>query len=587
MTHRRDRGATIPIVALALPVLILMTAFAIDLGRQRSSRRTMQARADVIALDLVRLADGRPEAEVIAGDADHLSAEQALVQSAARNGIARAQITEVDWGTFVGGAFNTTALPVPTAVRVTAEETTDYFFQPGSGDVARSAVATNSPTVDVTVGAIGAGFQPGYPGASAQIAIQVQALNSRLAGQFNASTPTPSTGFDLVGYQGLAAADVDLWRVAANGGFGSPNELMDSDITAGQFFSWSAQALDQQAAEGDPNAANAATQLRRFESQMGVDSTSTMQMGDTFEFAQGGDDAAASGSVNVVDLLSGGAHAINGSSCSPAVPAGEPCTFLSYNLTPTIPGISSITVSQQTIRPPTYAFNQRVGDLVSNAQVRFQVDLTVAPLAGMTQAVTIPIVVEAATADGTVDRLSCNTPATASEADIEVDTSAVRVTLGTAVDLSAANLVINDARLVQAGGVTISTLLNLGLALGAITGLDLTGALTASASGTLLGANDQLLFFDPNDPPVDYQRAPGGLGGTSLAAQMQSSFVARLSNTLLGATASANLFNQLGYVFNNLTPSILDPLLQSAGVTIAGADVKAEDLECNGPMLVG
>ncbi len=46
----RDRGATLPIVALLLPVLILMPAFAVDLGRQRSSRRTMQARADVIAL---------------------------------------------------------------------------------------------------------------------------------------------------------------------------------------------------------------------------------------------------------------------------------------------------------------------------------------------------------------------------------------------------------------------------------------------------------------------------------------------------------------------------------------------------------
>ncbi|MGH9275543.1 MAG: pilus assembly protein TadG-related protein, partial [Acidimicrobiales bacterium] len=51
----RDRGATLPIVALILPVLIIMTAFAVDLGRQRSSRRTMQARADIVALDMVRL----------------------------------------------------------------------------------------------------------------------------------------------------------------------------------------------------------------------------------------------------------------------------------------------------------------------------------------------------------------------------------------------------------------------------------------------------------------------------------------------------------------------------------------------------
>ncbi len=56
---RGDRGAVLPLVAIVLPVLILLTAFAVDLGRQRASRRTMQARADVIALDLARLMDGR------------------------------------------------------------------------------------------------------------------------------------------------------------------------------------------------------------------------------------------------------------------------------------------------------------------------------------------------------------------------------------------------------------------------------------------------------------------------------------------------------------------------------------------------
>ena len=60
-----DRGATLPILAVTLPVLILMTAFAVDLGRQRMDRRTMQARADVVSLDLLRLADGRTEHERI------------------------------------------------------------------------------------------------------------------------------------------------------------------------------------------------------------------------------------------------------------------------------------------------------------------------------------------------------------------------------------------------------------------------------------------------------------------------------------------------------------------------------------------
>ncbi len=570
---RRDRGATLPIVAILLPVLILMTAFAVDLGRQRSSRRTMQARADVIALDMVRLADGRTEVEIVAGDATHPSAESALSASAARNGIERSKIVELDWGTMVAGVFNTSSLPVPNAVKVTARESTTYFFQPGAGSAERSAVATRSPLVDLSVGSLAAGFQPNIPN-SAALDAEVNALNARLAAHFGATVPNPgSAGFDLVGYRGLAAADVDLWRVAANGGFASPDALMSSDITAGQLFTWTASALDQQAAEGDPNAASGAAQLRRFQTQMGVNSNATMRLGDTITFQQGGDDAAAAGTVNALDLLSGSADVINGSS------------FLTYQLAPTVPGITSVTVKQRTIVPATTELGLGVGGSATNKQVRFQVDLVVAPLVGMTQAVKIPLVVEAATAVGTVGRLSCATPSTASEAAIDTSTSAVKVTLGTAADLSASNLVISQGVMIDAGGLTVSALLNLGLSLATITGLNLSSTTTGTATATLGGGSTQLTFL-PEVPPVPWQRAPGGFGATSLGTQLQSSFVARLNNALLGTTASSAMATQLGYVFGNLDTTIVDPLLKASGVSIGGADVRAYHLQCRGPMLV-
>ncbi len=571
--HGRDRGATLPIVALLLPVLIIMTAFAVDLGRQRSSRRTMQARADVIALDLVRLADGRTEVQIAAGDSLHPSAETALVDAAARNGIARAQVTGVDWGTMAGSVFNTSSLPFPTAVKVTTRETTAYFFQPGSGDVERSAVATQAPLVDLTVGALAAGFQPSVPD-SAALNAQVNALNARLAASFGATVPNPGTaGFDLVGYRGLAAADVDVRRVAANAGFGSPSQLLGSTITVGQLFDATATALDQQAAEGDPNAAGAATQLRRFRTQMGVNNNATLQLGNTVHFTQGGDDAAASGAVNVLELLSGSADVINGAA------------LLAYQLTPTVPGITSVNVAQRAIVPAT-TNRVGVGGTVVNKQVRFQVNLTVAPLLGMTQNVTIPLVVEGATAVGTVSSLVCGTPDVDSQAQIAVSTNLLKVTLGTAVDLSAATLVINQGVLVQAGGLTVSSLLSLGLSLATILGLNLSTTTTGTATATLGGGNSQLTFY-PNDPPVDYQRAPGGVGATSLGAQLQSSLVARLNNSLLGTTASTNMANQLSYVFTNLDSTIVGPLLAASGVSIGGADVLAENLQCKGPKLVG
>src|SRR3954452_21826476 len=54
-----DRGAVLPIVALSLAVLMVMTAFSGDVGRQMMRRREAQGSADVMSRDLARLVDGR------------------------------------------------------------------------------------------------------------------------------------------------------------------------------------------------------------------------------------------------------------------------------------------------------------------------------------------------------------------------------------------------------------------------------------------------------------------------------------------------------------------------------------------------
>src|SRR3954471_25054439 len=59
-----DRGAVLPIVALSLAVLMVMTAFSVDIGRQMMRRREAQGSADVIALDLARLVDGRTRSAI-------------------------------------------------------------------------------------------------------------------------------------------------------------------------------------------------------------------------------------------------------------------------------------------------------------------------------------------------------------------------------------------------------------------------------------------------------------------------------------------------------------------------------------------
>jgi uncharacterized membrane protein len=61
---RDDRGVVIPIVALSLTFLMLMTAFTVDLGRLMVTSRQVQSVADVTSLDLVRQLDGRTVAQI-------------------------------------------------------------------------------------------------------------------------------------------------------------------------------------------------------------------------------------------------------------------------------------------------------------------------------------------------------------------------------------------------------------------------------------------------------------------------------------------------------------------------------------------
>jgi uncharacterized membrane protein len=596
---RDERGLALPIVALMIGTLVLMASFAVDLGRQRTDRRLAQAGADVIALDMMRVVNGRTLQAVVAdsGTVTALNASAARndfvnnVPPAAASDTHLPRITALQWGVITPGNDGDTFEPlynmvggdgdgdgnddrfqVPNAVRITTERTTDFFFQPGDKGVIRTAIAALPlPDVDVTVGSVAAGFKPGYPVAAATLSVTVQVLNRRLHRQFNATSPTPSTAFDLVGYQGLAAADVDLWRVAANAGFASPNDMAHSSMTTGQFFNATASALDQQAAEGDPNAANAATQLRRFQTQMGADSTGTMQVGNVASFAQGGDDAAADGKINVLDWLSGTAQVINNQN------------FASFTFNPGIPGVASASVQQYTVSKATTEENKALGESVHNDQVRFAVNLTVAPLTGMTSPVNIPLVIQAANADALVSSLNCADPVTGSVAGLHVTTSGASVTLGTTSDLAASTVVTTPGVLVQ-GGLGLlnsSVFLALGLTPLQVASLNLTGSLTATGAATVLGGTSDHTFLS-NAPPVAFQRAPGGLGAATLGSQLSASLSASQGSSVLNSTATTALRNQLAYVFNNVQALVIDPLLQQAGVNIAGADVKAEDMNCDG-----
>src|SRR5688572_6858722 len=84
---RDERGLTLPIMALMIGTIVIFTSMAVDLGRQRADRRLAQAGADIVALDMMRIVEGRTVDALIA---DQNNVNLALTRSASRNGFTNA-----------------------------------------------------------------------------------------------------------------------------------------------------------------------------------------------------------------------------------------------------------------------------------------------------------------------------------------------------------------------------------------------------------------------------------------------------------------------------------------------------------------
>lgn len=298
-----DRGATLPFVALILPVLIIMTAFAVDLGRQRSDRRTAQAAADVVAIDMVRIIEDRSVADIYFDPAT----QDSLTASAARNGLTNAtlspattgpRITAIEWGTISAVTGDFTPLDpfdpgqetiVPDAVRITAADVTDYLFQPGSGDVERTAVAQASDRKEAyfQVGSFLAGVNP--------------ASNTVIGGILSQVVP----GADVLSYNGLVGADLTLGQLEAGLEAVSPGAGLDTPISYRDLVLASATALQ---AEGGNTAA-----VNLLNGMLATASTvEEVTLGDLIGLQAAGGTPAATATYDVLGLLTGGAFLIDG-----------------------------------------------------------------------------------------------------------------------------------------------------------------------------------------------------------------------------------------------------------------------------------
>ena len=206
--RREERGATTAIIAMLLSgVLVVSAAFAVDLGQQRVVRSDMQAIADVVALDMVRLLNGGT-ADSYGCNGGSCALETAKNKSIARNNSALGGELEHgdltwDFVKSVAGEWTTIAKDasdeVPTAIKVYATSDTPFAFAGvvgiARGGATRSAVAQAESFACVGIGSYAAALD------SSGATLLNPILGDILGSDVN---------LQAIGYNGLADAEISL-----------------------------------------------------------------------------------------------------------------------------------------------------------------------------------------------------------------------------------------------------------------------------------------------------------------------------------------------------------------------------------------
>jgi uncharacterized membrane protein len=314
MRRRDERGASMPIVAVLSLVLVLIAAFAVDLGMQRSTRRDMQALADVVALDLARLLDGRSAADIKSGSGGKPTLATAKSASFARNN--DSLIGDAPSGCVDGACIE--------AYLVDVDAQGNYPEQNGlPQQVADTAVPDGVVVVASTkVGFAFSGLVGVESGSSSRRALGVAMSASCIQfGSYVASlSPASSALFgdilkpllgastlQMVGYNGLASANISLLDLvkAPSIGVGTVNELVTApSITAGEMFLAAAHVLASQGKIAEAAVFTAAS--------TSVVAPIVLDMGKFLLVDSSTPDAVLQTELNALDLLIGTVFLANG-----------------------------------------------------------------------------------------------------------------------------------------------------------------------------------------------------------------------------------------------------------------------------------
>lgn len=542
-----QRGAISILAALSLLFVIASAAMTLDIGQAAWKKRDLQKVVDVISLDAVRAVGDRKPASGCSALARQFAEEAADRNDFDYDNTALGNGMSVTIG--VGDAATktftvTTSCDAANAVHVTATSRSDNRFMPGNVGLNTEAYAVMDGWATYLLGSKLVSID------STTSPILNAVIGDMLGGTVNLSA---------VGYNGLAAATIELGDVWTNLGLGTPSQILNSEVTMGQLLTATINALNNQ---GDASSVYAATVLGTLQGQ--IDQSTHFKFGDIIDAESGEPGSVAEAKIDVLNLIGMAASASNGTN------------FVNLTVPITIPGVTTTTMKLSVIEPPALCWRCRVGDgrKAETGQVRMNLDMT------LTQQLTLglllpkgtvhlPVYVEAAGATGELKNIDCNDPTSTSSITVRTTTEPVTAKVGYATDST-----LNDPTVsadVRAGNiVSVAGLVNV----------------TGTANSTMAGSVTDLLV-------LLHQTATAGASSVSVSAGLVSTLALQvqiLGGGLNATTVANNTLAIVTPVLSALDSSLLTPLkkaLGSLGIALGAADVENQDQSCTGRTLIG
>lgn len=529
--HGDERGAVAVLMGIGITfVLVIVAAFAVDLGLQRAARRDMQALADVVALDLARNLDGRTAGAL----ASVMNTEMA--KSIDRNGKTVGAAPDLDWdlGKFKDAVFTpvSSTSEVPNAVRVTANTTVDFALGDvtgmATGDAHRTAIAQSEGGACYTLGSYAARVNTG---ASPILGPLLGALGSNI-------------NVSAIDYNGLANANVKLLDLLGVGvGAGTLESLVQGNqlLSLGDFYLATANVLAQNGQAAFVSVLQAMA--------VGVDDV-MLNAGDLIDLGTTGSNGLDA-DVNLLDLVTAAASAATGENAL-TVPQA------SVNLGP----LANVGVNLTAIEAPRLACGRK-NDTSSQAKsTQVTVNLSA-------RALNLNLLLA-----GTDVQLSGSVnvaQATGQLTDVRCDP--------TGITIQVTNGLLNvDLRL----EVTVYANV-LGIRIPVVRGpITIKGQSTSGGTAVIELAND-------GDYDVLSEVGAGSSGLPVLTVNTSGLALVGLPvGIVLGPIVSGLVSGLVNPLVQGLDSALLSPLLNSLGIDLSGADIKKfRTPKCDSPKLVG